>query len=492
MTQVLPEIIVRGLASGYELEHLARVFYPGAKPRKGPGTRGAIVYARVGRGYVTVGVRIGGRCSVHKAVLASKTTVVLQACRMLYDLLCTLTSQRPPWGMLTGVRPVNLLRKKLLQGGPMLARQHLLDVCDVRADKFELLCEIEQRQRPMVLQSRANSYSLYVSIPFCPSRCAYCSFVSQTTQQDANLISFYLKKLEEELTQVAKLARDNALQLDTVYVGGGTPTALDAAQLDELLVMIARHFDLPAVQEFTVEAGRPDCTDYKKLHLLRKYGVQRISINPQSMDDAVLCRIGRRHTAEDIRRCFADARKARHDIINMDLIAGLPGDTPEGFASTLQEVLQLQPENITVHTLTMKRASHLVADGKAEQPHAAAMVAEAARRLPVGGYQPYYLYRQKSSGASGPGAETLENTGWTLPGLACKYNVMIMEEVHSILAVGAGACTKLVGGPGGARIQRIYNPKLPLEYLRGHAEVLKKKQGVSQFYAGNLDTEAIG
>ena len=240
---------------------------------------------------------------------------------------------------------------------------------------------------------------------------------------------------------------------------------------------IAAAFDLDALQEYTVEAGRPDCTDAEKLRIIKQYGATRISINPQTFSDEVLRNIGRRHTAQDIRDCFAAARAAGHTNINMDLIAGLPGDTVEGFTHSLNEAIALDPENITVHTLTLKRASDLVVEHRAaEYDDVAAMLAR-CDRLVQAGYRPYYLYRQKGT------LQNLENIGWAKPGAECLYNIYIMEEVHTILSAGAGGSTKLViPGRRHGKIQRIFNFKYPNEYIQRFDEVLARKQGVEEFY----------
>lgn len=244
-------------------------------------------------------------------------------------------------------------------------------------------------------------------------------------------------------------------------------------------------FDLSGLEEYTVEAGRPDCTDAEKLAVLKEYGATRISINPQTFSDAVLARIGRRHTAADILRCYREARAAGHQNINMDLIAGLPGDTVEGFAQSLAAAIALSPENITVHTLTLKRASNLVIQSEEGDYADVAAMLEKCRALAGAGYRPYYLYRQKNT------LQNLENTGWCKPGYEGCYNIYIMEEVHSILSAGAGGSTKLCQ-PGGSRIQRIFNYKYPAEYIAGFDTILKRKEGVSRFYAGYLDPQTTG
>ncbi|MDL2293251.1 coproporphyrinogen dehydrogenase HemZ [Ruminococcaceae bacterium OttesenSCG-928-D13] len=497
----LPGILVKGLSSGYEVEHLVRVFFPGAKPvgasardeaePTGRIPKGPLVYARAGRRQLAAGLRLGGRVAVRRAPLNAATAgdekaLKLTLCRLLYDLLKDETGLRPPWGLLTGVRPLSLLRKQCAAGGEAVAEAHFLQKCDVSREKYDLACRIADTQRPFLEQNAPPGYSLYVSIPFCPTRCAYCSFVSKTIAREGHLIGPYLEKLELELAETAKAAKENGLELRTIYIGGGTPTALDEAQLDTLLAAVARHFDTRAVTEYTVEAGRPDCTSPAKLALLRQYGVGRVSINPQSMRDEVLRAIGRSHNAQDIRNCYAEAQKLGFDAINMDLIAGLPGDDIAGFIETLDEVIALAPGNLTLHTLTLKRASDLAQQRADDSSSPAAMLKAAYPKMAAAGYHPYYLYRQKST------LENLENTGWTKPGLEGVYNICIMEEVHSILAVGAGAVTKLVAGGPETAIKRLYNHKFPADYLAGHETVLERKRGVKDFYAGNLDSQTPG
>ena len=325
-----------------------------------------------------------------------------------------------------------------------------------------------------------NDISLYVGIPFCPTRCSYCSFVSRTVGDKATraLVQPYVDKLCAELTAIRETADRCGLHIRTFYIGGGTPTSLSAAQLEQLMSHIAKTFDLAKLDEYTVEAGRPDCTDAEKLRIIKKYGATRISINPQTFSDQVLQNIGRRHTAQDIIDCFAAARAAGHKNINMDLIAGLPGDTVEGFEASLRQAIALDPENITVHTLTLKRASNIVVEHRAaDYADVAAMLGKCSL-LADAGYRPYYMYRQKGT------LQNLENIGWAKPGFECLYNIYIMEEVHTILSAGAGGSTKLViPGRRRGKIERIFNFKYPTEYIDRFAELLDRKKAVEDFYA---------
>ncbi|MFR6475219.1 MAG: coproporphyrinogen dehydrogenase HemZ, partial [Faecalibacterium sp.] len=261
---------------------------------------------------------------------------------------------------------------------------------------------------------------------------------------------------------------------------------LSAAQLRQLMGTVRDCFDLSTLVEYTVEAGRPDCTDAEKLAVIKEYGATRISINPQTFSDEVLANIGRKHSAQDILDCCAEARAAGHDDINMDLIAGLPGDTVEGFEKSLRQAIALDPENITVHTLTLKRASRIVIEDQKENDYAdVAAMLEKCHLLAEAGYRPYYLYRQKNT------LQNLENVGWCKPGHEGYYNIYIMEEVQTILSAGAGGSTKLVAD-GGRRMQRIFNFKYPTEYIQRFDEVLERKKGVADFYDHDLGTETSG
>lgn len=503
------QMFFAGLPSPYELEHLVRIFYPGAQllparpPRAAGGARGPLVLARTGQKRLLAAVRLPGAPApdatptaapivpaVHFATAPrpqNEAELEYALCRLTYDLLRRVTGLRPPWGMMTGVRPVRIIHDARAAGKSeaeieAFFRQHY----DCSAEKFALAQKIADLQRPILAASAPRDYSLYIGIPFCPSRCSYCSFVSLSTEREARLMQPYLDALCRELEAIRALAGECRLRLRTIYIGGGTPTSLSAAQLRQLMGTVKDLFDPASAEEYTVEAGRPDCTTPEKLAVLKEYGATRVSINPQTFSDEVLRRIGRRHSAQDVLDCFAAARAAGHANINMDLIAGLPGDTVTGFAQSLSTALSLAPENITVHTLTLKRASGLVIgqqplDGSAD---VAAMLSRCGA-LAAAGYRPYYLYRQKNT------LQNLENTGWALPGREGLYNIYIMEEVHTILSAGAGGSTKL-RGPGGRVIRRIFNYKYPKDYLDGFDAVLERKKGVREFYARYLDPQTAG
>lgn len=475
------QIILRGAAAGYEAEHTVRLFFPGARRAELFPAEGDAVAALAGDCTQLVLLRLAGRLCWQAAPAPSDPGEAEYAlCSLLYGMLGRCTGIRPPWGMMTGVRPVRIIHDLRAAGAPEVeVAARFLDHFRCTPQKFDLARRIADLQRPVLEGAGPMDCSVYAGIPFCPTRCSYCSFVSRTVGDRATqaLVQPYVDKLCRELTAIREVADRCGLRIRTFYIGGGTPTSLSAAQLRQLMGHIAATFDLAALDEYTVEAGRPDCTDGEKLRILKQYGATRISINPQTFSDEVLRAIGRRHTARDILDCFAAARAAGHGNINMDLIAGLPGDTVDGFARSLRTAIELQPENITVHTLTLKRASDLVVERRAAAYDDVAAMLEQSALLEQAGYRPYYLYRQKGT------LQNLENIGWAKPGRECLYNIYIMEEIHSILSAGAGGSTKLViPGARRGKIQRIFNYKYPNEYIDRFDTVLARKKGVETFY----------
>lgn len=471
------QIVIKGVASVYEPENIARMFFPGARLEKALG-RGDAVLARAGR-RLAAGVRLNGVCTLRFA--PAPTGEKERECALaalVYELLRAVTGIRPPWGKLTGVRPVRIIHDQRAAGNTEAGIEALfVDHYDCTREKFELARGIADLQRPILARAKPLDYSLYIGIPFCPSRCSYCSFVSLSTERETKLMQPYVDALCREVEAMRKEAAACGLALKTIYIGGGTPTALAAAQLRQLMGTVRECFDLSGLEEYTVEAGRPDCTDAEKLAVLKEYGATRISINPQTFSDAVLARIGRRHTAADILRCYREARAAGHQNINMDLIAGLPGDTPDGFRATLEQVLALAPENVTVHTLSRKRGADLmtqdapIPDGE----QVGEMLDFANTALDAAGYAPYYLYRQKFMSGG------FENVGWTRPGQENLYNICIMEELCSILAMGGGASTKLVR-PNGGKLERHIDPKYPTEYIANIDRICAAKAELEAFF----------
>ncbi len=386
----------------------------------------------------------------------------------LYDLLKQATGIKPPWGSLTGIRPTRLFYEALADGKTMdEAENWLVGAFDVAPDKARLLREIVITQRAVEAPA-PDEFDLYVAIPFCPTRCEYCAFPAEAIGR-GSLVEPYLAALMREIDLTALMMARKGLKLRAGYLGGGTPTALSAMQLDRLLTTLRWKF--PGAPEWTVEAGRPDTITLEKLSVLRNLEIDRICINPQTFCDETLRRIGRAHTAGEIREAFLLARSLGFRNINMDLIAALPGETRADFEKTLDEALSLNPEGITVHTLAVKRASRLHEAGyaQAEPGLAGWMVDEARARLTASGYQPYYLYRQKHM------ADNLENVGYAKPRHACLYNIDNMEETAPVLALGAGAITKWVF-PREKRIERAPNVRNVETYIRSADEMADRKR----------------
>ena len=469
-----------GHGERYALEQLQMALFPDEPmefcpaPFDGDGAVSAL--ERRGEYLVATGrIRRGGRDASGVCRLpAAEETVPLRR-RILqqsyYLAAIQLLDEPPAWGALAGVRPTKLTTRLLQQGGTAEDCDRMLrDVYYVSPRRRRLCVDASLASAEAAALLEPTDLSLYVGIPFCPTRCAYCSFVSQSIEKQAGLLEPFLEALLREVEEAGRLLAATPFRVRTVYMGGGTPTTLSAPQLQRLLAAISSHFDLSRCLEYTVEGGRPDTLDPEKLAVLREGGVGRISINPQTMRDDVLRRMGRRHTAADTRRAFADAEAAGFRDINMDLIAGLPGDDPAGFAASLEECLALGPANVTVHTLAIKRGSdlHMDRDGLLPAAQVARMLDDAEARLRRGGYRPYYLYRQKYMSGS------FENVGWCLPGRAGLYNIYMMEELHSILSLGGGGMSK-ANLPGG-RLERFHNPKYPREYLEHLDETLQRHE----------------
>ena len=400
--------------------------------------------------------------------------VVQHALKMaFYQAGCALLGQEPPWGALTGVRPVKRPTRARLAGATeaeaiaQLEREYR--VSPVRA---ALAADCARATLAAQRQLGEKQVSVYVGIPFCPTRCAYCSFVSADVGRTLKLVEPYLQLLLEEVDATGRALREAGLTVRSFYMGGGTPTTLSADQLDRLLARCEQSLPLQSCIEYTVEAGRPDTITREKLIAIREGGGNRISVNPQTMSDPVLAAIGRSHRAQDIRRAYALARETGVGAVNMDLIAGLPADTPAVFRRTVEEVLAMAPENITVHTLALKKGARLRQE---ETPlpsgtDVAAMLDFAWAALRQAGYLPYYLYRQKFMSGS------FENVGWCKPGFVNVYNICMMEELHTVLSLGAGGVTKLVEG---GVVRRLANPKYPQEYLRNMGAIQAEKAAFS-------------
>lgn len=466
----------------FELENLTRLFFPNEKItviRDFSEPQPPYIYTEVSD-KITISVNIG---SFNKSETAIKKLTdddnELVSAQLLYKLLCDFTGLTQPWGILTGVRPVKLLRRLAEESNEEQAVKKFEKDFFVSNEKIALSRETEHNERKILELSKPESFSLYVGIPFCPSRCSYCSFVMASIERAEKLIEPYTKLLCEEIKRTAEIANKLGLRLETVYFGGGTPTTLSAEQLDTVLGTVNKNFDMSTCREFTVEAGRPDTIDIAKLFALKENKVDRISINPQTVNDEVLKTIGRKHTAQQFFDAFELARKCGFDNINTDLIAGLPTDTPESFKNSLDSIVRLNAECITVHTLCMKRASRLTTEGVTldlqQARDAREMLAYTQNILGQNEYIPYYMYRQSRM------VGNLENVGWSKRGFESLYNVYVMDETHTILACGSGGVTKLKrNNPD--YLERIFNFKYPYEYIDRFDELIQRKSGIMQFY----------
>ena len=377
----------------------------------------------------------------------------------------------PAWGAMAGVRPTKLSTKHLLEGGTAESADKLLkDVYFVTPQRRKLAIDCSLSTVDAVKKTNPNDISLYIGIPFCPTRCSYCSFVSNTIGKRTELMEPYLQALYKELAHTGKLLANSGKTIRTIYIGGGTPTTLTSQQMARLLYIVAGSFDLSRCLEFTVEGGRPDTLSAEKLQVIFDHGADRMSINPQTMEDAVLKACGRPHTAKDILNRYQEAVDAGFKAINMDLIAGLPKDSYEGFCRSLDTVAALNPANITVHTLALKKGADLFENPRdlPDFAEVSRMVDYANALLPKLGYKPYYLYRQKYMSGS------FENVGWSRDGLDCLYNIYMMEETHTILSLGGGGMNKITFPDGS--IQRFHNPKFPEQYIAQIDSVLSQKE----------------
>ena len=401
---------------------------------------------------------------------------VLSACSQL-------TGYMPPWGLLTGIRP-SVVADELLQNS---SAEHAVDILTKRylvsKDKAELAVEVAKNEALILNKYGDNSCSIYISIPFCPTRCTYCSFISYATKKLFELMPAYVERIINDIKDTFEIIKKAGLRVATVYMGGGTPTTLCPEQLERILATVRDRLGGATLDEFTVEGGRPDTITEEKIAVLKKYGVDRISVNPQSLNDDVLVKIGRRHTVKD----FFDAYKivARFGIksVNTDLIAGLDGDSLESFKSTINEIVDLNPNNITVHAFSVKKSAQILQDDQSvynrDGDFATKSVEFAYKELKSKGYVPYYMYRQKNT------ISDLENVGYSKEGDFCIYNVLMMGDGHTVFGIGAGATTKLVKKSSGkAEILRIFSQKYPYEYLQDNQNIEAK---VLEFLKGGLE-----
>ena len=471
------KLYIDGDISRYYVQTLCMIFFPGAKFPENeeflPGGDEVTVNLRSSeRTYdAEVIMRSGGkscvgrRCEIRGGIDSDERLKKRAVGKALYDAGAELFGFYPDWGILTGVRPAKLaaelIRLAELDGydDPAAEAERILtgDYC-ASPDKARLLTTVARNEERLTESFGKNTCSVYISIPFCPTRCAYCSFVSYSTKRLLSLICTDIERLGRTLSEIGQ-------KPSAVYIGGGTPTILDASQIEKLLRCIDKNIDLSDTREFTLEAGRPDTIISEKLIAAKKGGVSRISINPQTTNDDILKAIGRAHTSEEFLRAYEAADSVGFECINTDLIAGLPGESYDSFVRSMDTVRTLAPRNITVHTFCVKKSAELRDDSSSYSrtgTDAGRAVAYSQLKADADEYIPYYMYKQKNS------VGNYENVGFSKPGYEGLYNVLIMDEVHSIFAVGAGAVTKLVSRSRND-IERLFMPKYPYEYLSGDA-----------------------
>ncbi len=388
----------------------------------------------------------------------------------VYNALLPLLDRAPAWGSMTGVKPAKPARLAIREGmAPGELDAWLDGHYHVTANRRKLCIRAAEYSLAAEDSLLPGETQLYIGIPFCPAKCSYCSFVSNDMTRWGHMVQPYVDCLLQEVEAAGSLLRENRIPLGSIYIGGGTPTTLSEQQLEALLTQVDRCFDRSCCREYTVEAGRPETITEEKLRIMAAHGVTRISINPQTMNDRVLEGVGRRHTAEDIVRCYELARQVGGFFINMDLIAGLPGDDDAGLIESVRRVAALDPDNITIHCLARKRGARLYFGPTGDLPSETldACYAILAER----GYEPYYLYRQKYM------AGGLENVGFCRPGAANHYNICMMEELSDVVALGSGGVTKLCS-QGGRKVNRVVNPKFPKEYIERIRQIVKGKENL--------------
>ena len=477
------KLYLKGHAERYPVEQLQMQLF-GDRPTQFvetpfSGEDGAVSSLHDGKIYRTATAKItldGKTSTAARRIPLTKADVRLTR-RILqqsyYLAAVQLLPEAPPWGALSGVRPTKLATKVLLEGGrEQDADRMLRDVYFVTPERRRLCLDASRHTLEAARLLAPDDLSLYIGIPFCPTRCAYCSFVSESVERFGEFLPPFLDCLIREIEYTGALLKRSGWHIRSLYIGGGTPTTLSTPQMTRLLDAIGTHFDLSRSLEFTVEGGRPDTLDLAKLRAIRAGGATRISINPQTMSDSVLRAIGRRHTAAETVEAFRMAREAGFDDINMDLIAGLPGDAPASFSETVRQVLALEPSNVTVHTLALKKGADLF-QRRVTLPtreDVAQMLDASGRQLRAAALEPYYLYRQKYMSGS------FENVGWCRAGYTGYYNIYMMEELHSILSLGGGGMNK-INLPAGA-LERFHNPKYPQDYIQRIDTVLRQKDEI--------------
>ena len=462
----------------FDMKNICTLFFPYEKI-KTEGSEDIVVITEKSEDVLVVDAKVYDKHLKKTHKMAESEDMAVAMSVLLYSVLSELMGYEPPWGILFGVRPAKLMHRLCGEMGREEAKNYFLNSFLAKKDKTELTLEVMKHENEVIALSGKNSFSLYVSIPFCPTRCSYCSFVSHSIERAQKLMTPYVDLLCTELEQIGEIAKSLGLRLETIYFGGGTPTTLSANLLTKIFSTIEKHFDMSTLREYTVEAGRPDTVTEDKLLALKAAGVTRISINPQSFNDEVLETIGRRHTSQQTIDAYNLARSLGFDNINMDFIAGLPKDSLDSFKSSIDKGIALGAESITVHTLALKSAAYMVTRDMTfdltDRLTTADMVRYSNAVLSDSGYYPYYMYRQSKS------LGNLENVGWCKPNYDCLYNVYMMDETHSVFSAGAGGVTRLKNQENG-HIERIYNYKYPYEYIDSFDEIVKRKMGIYTFY----------
>ncbi len=490
------KLMFRGHDDRYALEQSLLAFFPDERPVYEAAQEGedhAQVTLHEGKTYTTATTRLTYHGKTARGMARVMTKEIddeyererlrQKALKLsFFKAARQITGVTPSWGALTGIRPGKIAGRFLEQGKSERETDRILrDTYFVAPERRRLAIETAKAGLKAKAELQSNEISLYVGIPFCPTRCAYCSFVSASVEKSFSLMEPYLQVLEQEITDAARMVKETGLKIKSFYMGGGTPTTLSSAQMDRLLAHLNRSFDLSGCVEYCIEAGRPDTIDRDKLQVLLDRGADRISVNPQSLEDHVLAAIGRKHSAADIEKTMELVSSMNFPHVNMDLIAGLPEDTPEGFCRTLDKCLGYGADNITVHTLALKKGSRILLEGSKipSAEEVGAMLDYANPTLRAAGFAPYYLYRQKYMSGS------FENVGWCISGAEGLYNIYIMEELHSILSLGAGGSTKMVDAARG-RIERVFHAKFPTEYIQRPEKLQENLESFRRFHENML------
>lgn len=473
---------IDGEINKYYVQTLFMVFFPGStfgekeESREGVPEAWVSVYSDRDGSYTSyVRIRLNDKSCEATETVSSKeeisisTHASLAVGRAIFAAGKELLGHIPPWGILTGIRPAKMAGALLAEGkGIIRSKRILRDEYFLAPQKAALAVSVATTENKILKRTPSNACSIYISIPFCPSRCSYCSFVSYTNAKLLSLIDEYLDAICEDIDDTFSLIAELGMRVSTIYIGGGTPTILSPEQLRLLFERIRKNIDTDSLMEFTLEAGRPDTITEEKLALAKEYGVTRVSVNPQTLNDDILKEIGRRHTVADFYRAFDLAKKSGIRDINVDLIAGLPGDDFKNFSETMDKIVDLAPTNITVHTFCVKKAADVLKKNSdiysLTGGDAGKSVFYSQLKAKFSGYKPYYMYRQKNT------VGNLENVGFSIEGHEGLYNIFMMEEIQPIFAIGAGAVTKIVrrgdADKGGYRIERIFRPKYPYEFLK--------------------------